>query len=97
LTVSVYRPKNAPDIWGEKPELEIPSYMMKKLEGLKTTNTIGDTLDDFAHFTVEIDDLVSLVEAKRFQLNGKPIALSDDQVGAIRAAIVAAREATNAK
>lgn len=101
IDVEYKNPKGKPDFWGKEAIFTIdPGTAFEK--ELKQSRYIDPKeepgpWDDHVMFDATIEDLVTLIDqGGKFAINGKPFSLTPDEIETVRAAIIAAREDTNA-
>jgi hypothetical protein len=100
LFVEYRDPKGEAEFWGEKPTLVFNPNVAGGHEFTShyyENKTNPDLHDNSVMFGMRVDELLFLMDyGGNYTLNGKPFRLSAEEEEAIKKAIIAAREDTNA-
>jgi hypothetical protein len=100
LFVEYHTPKGEPDFLGDYPKLVLNTSTGtgREITAMRLANKENPSpSDDRVFFEVSLDDLAQLIEyGDTYTLNGKSFKLTPEEESAIRQAIVAVREDTNA-
>lgn len=100
LFIEYHTPKGEPDFLGDYPKLALntDTGTGQEITGFRFVNKDKPSpSDDQVHFEVDLDDLAQLIEyGNTYTLNGKSFKLTPEEESAIRQAVIAAREDTNA-